>query len=51
MVTEVVPAQQTQSTRWVVTVEDYHRMHEAGILGEDDRLELIDGEVRLMRCD
>jgi Uma2 family endonuclease len=29
--------------RW--TVHEYHRMGEAGILGEDDRVELIDGEV------
>lgn len=27
------------------TVEEYHKMGEAGIFGEDDRVELIDGEV------
>lgn len=27
------------------TVEDYHKVAEAGIFGEDDRVELIDGEV------
>ena len=29
--------------RW--TVADYHRLAEAGILGEDDRVELIEGEL------
>lgn len=29
-------------------VEDYHRMGKAGILTEDDRVELIDGEVLAM---
>ncbi len=27
------------------TVEEFHKMGEAGIFGEDDRVELIDGEV------
>jgi hypothetical protein len=32
-------------TRHKLNVDDYHRMAEAGILGEDDRVELIDGEL------
>lgn len=32
-------------TRFKLTVEQYHRMGELGILRPDDRLELIDGEL------
>lgn len=34
-----------QVVRRSFTVEEYHRMAQAGILGEDDRVELIDGEI------
>lgn len=35
----------TVMTRRLFTVGEYHRMGEAGILGEDDRVELIEGEI------
>src|SRR2546428_1069479 len=31
--------------RRLFTVAEYHRMGEAGILGEDERVELIEGEI------
>jgi Uma2 family endonuclease len=34
-----------EPTRHRFTVEDYHRMGRAGIFSEDDRVELIEGEV------
>ena len=41
--TRVVGPQAIKRHRF--TVEEYHKMGEAGIFGEDDRVELIDGEV------
>jgi Uma2 family endonuclease len=40
-----VETRRQQLTRWRFTVQDYHRMGEAGIIHEDDRVELIDGEL------
>lgn len=34
--------------RYRFTVDAYHRLGEAGILGEDDRVELIEGEITMM---
>ena len=34
-----------QVVRRLFTVEEYHRMVQAGILNEDDRVELIEGEI------
>jgi len=35
-------------TRRPITVVEYHRMGEVGILGERDRVELIEGELVAM---
>lgn len=32
-------------TKHRFTVEEYHKMGEAGVFGEDDRVELVDGEI------
>lgn len=37
-----------QILRWQFTVADFARMLEVGFFTEDDRVELIDGEVRVM---
>jgi Uma2 family endonuclease len=42
--TQATPTATTRARRRF-TVEEYHRMAEAGILGEDERVELLDGDV------
>jgi Uma2 family endonuclease len=42
------PPLTTEVRRWKFTADDYMRMGETGILDEDDRVELIDGEVLVM---
>jgi Uma2 family endonuclease len=37
-----------QLTRRLFTVAEYHKMAEAGILSEDDRVELLEGEIVAM---
>lgn len=39
----------TQPIRRKISVTEYHRMAEAGILTEDDRVELLNGEIIVMR--
>jgi hypothetical protein len=34
-----------QFQKWYFNVEDYYRMAEAGLFSEDDRVELIEGEI------
>jgi Uma2 family endonuclease len=43
------PPPATPRRRRRFTVEEYHRMAEAGILGADERVELLDGDVVEMR--
>lgn len=38
-------AQEVRLARWRFNVHDYYRMADAGILAEDDRVELIQGEI------
>ncbi len=35
----------TEYAHWRFTVDEYHKMGAAGILGEDDRVELVDGKI------
>jgi hypothetical protein len=35
----------TQLLRRAFSVDEFHRMAEASVFGEDDRLELLDGEI------
>ena len=36
---------EVERPRRLFTVEEYHRMGEAGVLGPDERVELIEGEI------
>jgi Uma2 family endonuclease len=42
---EQITAQESRPARWRFTTEEYHRMGEVGIFHEDDRVELIAGEL------
>jgi len=52
MVAQTAPEVQVQTpvqvSRWAFSTADYHRMGEAGIFKPGVRVELIDGEVRIM---
>ena len=48
MTTTATPIQTVAATRRRFTVEEYCAMIDAGILAEDERLELLDGEIILM---
>ncbi|MHC5540240.1 Uma2 family endonuclease [Singulisphaera rosea] len=50
MATATMPQAQVETgvERRVFTVEEYHRMGQAGILRKEDRIELIDGAILVM---
>jgi Uma2 family endonuclease len=48
MVAELHLAPATEVQRRLFTIEEYDRLHEAGILTEDDRVEFLDGELIVM---
>ena len=48
MTTLAEPQVQVEPTRRRISVYEYHAMGEAGILGIDERVELIDGEIITM---
>ena len=48
MTTTALPAQTSTPTRRRFTVEEYCAMAEAGVLGEHERIELVDGEIVVM---
>ena len=45
MATAIEPRTSIEPTRYRFTAEEYHLMGEAGIFTEDDRVELIEGDV------
>jgi hypothetical protein len=47
-VVEAEPALNEARPIFRLAVDAYHRMIDAGIFNEDDRVELIDGELRAM---
>ena len=48
MTTTALPTQSTAPTRRRFTVEEYCAMVDAGILAEEERIELLNGEILVM---